>query len=224
MSRCARSALMLMPIMLVVLTSMRVAADPVVPPFYHPYDSSLFSIGVVALFNFPLNLLAIWVALFVILRALGRSAGALDPQFRGLAAKAVTAVLVVTLLGALIDYGLVYSWDYFEGAYLVSLDPLLWAVAVVLIFISVLVSLVAIVGIRFLPSALASIAITAMSPLSWLFTLSVQANLFVGIAYLLLMTSCVAASAVAIELARRWHIAVFNPNGRSEAIQQGPSA
>lgn len=195
-------------LLVMVLVAGRGVADPIVPPFYHPYDPGLGVILWIAFTNLPINLLLVFAALLVVFKLRGKEAGDVDPMFPRFGHKVVAAAVFITVVGALTDYSLVYSWDHFEGAYLISMEPLLWALASGVIFVSIFLSFAVILGIRLLSGALASAAITAVSPLSWLLLMVIGSSILIS-GFILMSFLCLVFSAVLAILLKRRHESLF---------------
>jgi hypothetical protein len=184
-------------------------SNPVVPPVYHPHEESLIEIAWIALINFPLDMLLFTFFLLVVLKLRGEDEAMTSQTFRRYLGLMLLVVAIIAIQGAMIDYCLVYSWNYFEGSNWVYYDPLLWSIAMLLILASVVLGSSAVLKIPVKWGVLPGVAIALVNPLAWLMIMDTQEDYLSFFWPWLLCPVSLLLSCVIIVLLQIWHKDAF---------------
>jgi hypothetical protein len=159
-----------------------VSANPIIPS--RPSSDVTFRLpdpvsGILYLFilNFLVNLSWITIGLFISSKVIGHQLGSPPKKGINFLLALLAGVAVITLVGAFVDYYLVTQSFYIEGVtlgtpyhgwyHLVSFDLVQWSVALVMIFVSIVLSLLLFLRLRASPSALTAGFVTILNPVWW---------------------------------------------------------
>lgn len=197
-------------IMILLACTMIASANPVAPPRWHQEKSNDFSvIFTLFLLNLPWDLALFALALLGIALALGKRVGKVSGRFRNFAGLTILAGFVIAPVGAIIDYCFAYSWNPWQGETWIMYDPVMWFLGTFLIFASVALTYVLLLGIRPYVALIPSLAVAVTSPVAWYLESDSQGSLFYSI---LCGTIWIFGGAIAflgLLGLRRWHKKTF---------------
>jgi len=135
------------------------------PPTTQSYSSPAEALSTIFIYNLPTNLMWFSSALAATCWMLGRRVGDIPGRTAVFIGAVVAVALVVTSLGALIDFTLLLA-EYPFG-YVLYYDPVNWTAALALIFASIYLSSLLLLNLDPRVALIPAIAIAAMNLVWW---------------------------------------------------------
>jgi hypothetical protein len=198
-----RAAIAFIVLSAFVLVPMSVSANITIEPRLEDPFSGILVLAVV---NFPVDLLLVSVAVYVALWALGRRAGDISDDAGDFVLSVIVAAAVVAISGAVLDFAFLY--EGVDGHYgLRDLSVGVVLPATLLIFATIALSLSAIVRLRVVVSTAAGAAIALLSPVGWWFTAMALSSFLVICLTILILVSA-AFALIFLTFTHRLHVRI----------------
>lgn len=128
------------------------------------YGTATDAIFMILVYNLPVNLLWLCIAVYAICRTFGNRVGVVPKDPRRFFGSIVIAAVIVTTLGSMIDFALLIREDFQYGLYF---DAMNWTAAAALIFVSIYFSSILLLNLEPKVALIPAAAITAMNPVWW---------------------------------------------------------
>ena len=149
----------------IVALSITVSANPG-PPAEQWYDNPDEAMTTIFLYNLPTNLLWFSISLSAVCWWFRDTVGEISHRTTVFIGGVFAVALIVTSLGAVIDYTLLLA--AYPFGYVLYYDLLNWVVAATLIFVSIYLSSMLFLNLNPRVNLIPAVAITAMNPIWWI--------------------------------------------------------
>lgn len=187
----------------IIAASGAVSANPSTPPDSLAYDSVAKGLVTIFIYNLPVNLLWFCVALYAVSRLAGDRVSRVPSDIKRYFGSIVIAIVLVTALGSMIDFALLFR----EGpsfSYYLYYEGWNWEVAVALIFVSIYFSSMLFVKLEPDAGLVPAGAIAMLNPVWWFIAISSDQSY--GI---LTAASAILLLPLVLFLLWKWHKANF---------------
>ena len=191
------------------------SANPVAPPQWHAESNDYSIIFLLLLVNLPLDLALFATALFGTALALGKNLGKVPREYGNFARLTMLGAFIIAPLGAVIDYCFVYSWDPWKGEFWILFDPLMWFIGTLLIFASIALTYILLLGVTPTVALIPSFAVAAVSPVSWYLESGGGGTFFYGILCGTTWVIGIMIAVLALLGLRNWHRKNFSKENAS---------
>lgn len=199
----------------VLVPSLVSANITIEPRLEDPFSGIL----VLAVVNFPVDLLLVSAAVYIALWVLGRRAGDIRDDAGDFVLSVIVASAVVAVAGAFLDFAFLY--EGVDGHYgLRDLSVGVVLPATLLIFATIAVSLSVIVRLRVVVSTAAGASIALLSPIGWWFT-AMTLSSFLVICLTVMILASAAFALIFLMSMRRLHVRIHA--GEADRAYEGGS-